>query len=344
MASPAGVILATSQAGRPFPLDRPAHLVPLANRPLLDHVLHAMHDAGLERVAIVVDGQTAVATRAIAGDGAAFGVDVEYVEQDAGGGYASALSRAFERTGDVPCVVHHGRVFLAGSLRGAVSDFTRRLADCVVLVGSRPQGAPSRGQLLKLCAQRARGDRVLPLGIDLCRPAVLERLHARAGSNSLSDALADLAADGQAEAWAVRGAAVRLDSCDAVLEATRLALDELEADWACADVADTRVHGRVVIAPSAVVRSSVIRGPAVIGAGVNLSHSYVGPYTVVGDGSQVDGVEVESSVLLSDVTVRSPGWRLEDSVIGAGAQVTRGFELPAGVRLRVADGALIHVT
>jgi glucose-1-phosphate thymidylyltransferase len=231
-----------------------------------------------------------------------------------------------------------------------VADFARRTADCVVLVGGRPAevagqaGAP-RGRMLGMCERRAGGERIVPLGIDLCRPGVLERLEARGGDGaSLSDALVDLAAEGGAEAWAVRAPAVRLDSCDAVLEASRLALDEIESDWAQSDVADSRIEGRVVIARGAVVRSSVIRGPAVVGPGAELSHSYVGPYSVIGDRSRVEGAEIENSVLLPEVTISSPGWRLEASVIGARARVTRGFELPAAVRLRVGDGALVHTT
>src|SRR5439155_25657866 len=193
--------------------------------------------AGLRKVAIVVDEATAAPTRAVAGDGVAFGVRVAYVEQPVGAGAATALAGAFERVGGAPCVVHHGRAFLAGSLRPVVSDFAQRLAECVVLVGGRPAdlraGAPARGRLLSVCAGRPGGERLVPLGIDLCRPAVLERLESGAADGvSLSDALVDLATEGRAEAWAVKAQAVRLDSSDAVLEASRLALDELEADWA----------------------------------------------------------------------------------------------------------------
>jgi glucose-1-phosphate thymidylyltransferase len=137
---------------------------------------------------------------------------------------------------------------------------------------------------------------------------------------------------------------VRLDSCEAVLEASRLALDAVESDWGRADVADTRIEGRVVIASTAVVRSSVIRGPALIGPGAHVEHAYVGPYTVIGDRSRVECAELENSVLLADVTISSPGWRLEASILGARARVTRGFDLPAAVRLRLGDGALVHTT
>jgi glucose-1-phosphate thymidylyltransferase len=199
--------------------------------------------------------------------------------------------------------------------------------------------------MLGMWERRAGGERIVPLGIDLCRPAVLDRLRTCAPQGAtLSEALVDLAADGRAEAWAVRAPAVRLDSCDAVLEASRLALDAVESDWGRADVADTRIEGRVVIASTAVVRSSVIRGPALIGPGAHVEHAYVGPYTVIGDRSRVECAELENSVLLADVTISSPGWRLEASILGARARVTRGFDLPAAVRLRLGDGALVHTT
>ena len=56
MSTPTAVILATGAPtgeARTCPLDRASHLIPLANRPVLVHTLHAIRDAGLDRAVIV---------------------------------------------------------------------------------------------------------------------------------------------------------------------------------------------------------------------------------------------------------------------------------------------------
>ncbi|GIW50646.1 MAG: hypothetical protein KatS3mg081_0001 [Gemmatimonadales bacterium] len=77
---------------------------------------------------------------------------------------------------------------------------------------------------------------------------------------------------------------------DDLLEANRVVLDE----WARRDVkgevdGESQVVGRVSLAPSARVERSVIRGPAVLGAGTVIRDSFVGPYTSIGDGCTVEG-------------------------------------------------------
>jgi glucose-1-phosphate thymidylyltransferase len=338
------VIFAVSGDAAPpgrWPLGRPSHLVPVANRPLLLHTLRALGDAGVRRVAVVVDSVTAEGARVLVGDGGDAGVAVHFVEQPAGTGAISGLLAAAEVMGGRPCVVHTAGWFLAGSLRQLVSEFMRRLPDGVVLIGAN---GPGRG--------RRRPPQALPVGIDFCRPALLERLSSliRTGEGepvepTLSEALLGLADGGAAvEGWAAPGPAAQVDGPEGILQANRLALEDQQADWEGATLVDSQVEGRVMIAPGAVVRSSIVRGPAVIGRGVELTHAFIGPYSVIGDGSRIEGAEIQNSVLLSDVRINSPGWRLEASVIGSGVRIQRNFELPAGMRLRVGDGALVYVT
>ena len=49
-----------------------------------------------------------------------------------------------------------------------------------------------------------------------------------------------------------------------------------------------------LIHPTAVVRSTLVRGPAVIGPGVRLNDVYVGPYTSIGENVTIEGAEIET--------------------------------------------------
>jgi glucose-1-phosphate thymidylyltransferase len=71
------LVLAGGQGSRLRPLTHTnsKQLIPIANQPILFHVLRSVRDAGITEVGIIV-GQTAEEVRAAVGDGSAFGLEV----------------------------------------------------------------------------------------------------------------------------------------------------------------------------------------------------------------------------------------------------------------------------
>jgi glucose-1-phosphate thymidylyltransferase len=128
------------------------------------------------------------------------------------------------------------------------------------------------------------------------------------------------------------------------LEGNRLALEGLEGDEETRALFDTDVQGSVVIHPTAEIRSSVVRGPAVIGPMTRLTDAYVGPYSSIGAGVLIEAAEIENSIILPGASIRYLGGRLESSVIGARARVFRDFRLPRAMRLSVGEGAEVALT
>jgi glucose-1-phosphate thymidylyltransferase len=124
-----------------------------------------------------------------------------------------------------------------------------------------------------------------------------------------------------------------------LLEMNRIALDRLEHEIDEMEEADggNRIQGRVSIHPSAHVESSVIRGPAIVGAGARVVDAYIGPYSSVGEGVRIEGAELEHSIILAGASILHIGGRLEASVVGRDAKVYRDFSLPRALRLQVGD-------
>jgi glucose-1-phosphate thymidylyltransferase len=141
--------------------------------------------------------------------------------------------------------------------------------------------------------------------------------------------------DGCSTAWTYRG------DVDGLLEANRLILDRLDPPPTDADLEGARIEGRVLVHPTAVLDRATIRGPAVIGAGAVLADTFVGPYSSIGESVRLEGTEIEHSIVLAGASIRNVGKRLEGSLVGRQATVTRQFTLPAGLRLRVGRGAEI---
>ena len=96
--------------------------------------------------------------------------------------------------------------------------------------------------------------------------------------------------------------------------------------------------------PTARLDHTLVRGPAIIGPRARLSHAYVGPYSSIGADVTIEGSQVEHSILLDGAQLLHVGTRLETSVIGRGARVTRSYTLPSAMRLSIGDGAEITLS
>lgn len=169
-------------------------------------------------------------------------------------------------------------------------------------------------------------------------------------------------ADGQPVAWtlsdlprnrltATRGAIVELEgawrydgSIDGILDANGLALDGLKRGRIGVDMSRASVQGRVQIDPRVELDGAKLRGPVYIGPGARLVETYVGPYTSIGAGVTLEGVEIENSMVLPGAQIRYPGRRIEASLVGEGAQIGRDYSLPSALRLRVGPGSEIQLS
>jgi glucose-1-phosphate thymidylyltransferase len=128
-----------------------------------------------------------------------------------------------------------------------------------------------------------------------------------------------------------------------MLEANRLVLEEVEPSLEGEIDDDSRVEGRVVLAPGARLERSVVRGPAVIGAGACIEDAYIGPYTSIGDEVHIRRSEVEHSIVLAGAVVEDLGTRMEASLLGRNVKLTRSEGMPKTLRLLVGDNCEIKL-
>lgn len=132
------------------------------------------------------------------------------------------------------------------------------------------------------------------------------------------------------------------DSTERLLAANRLILDDLPVPVVDGSFPDQNVlHGRVAISPRARVSNSTLHGPIVIDDDAIVEDSFVGPYTAIGRGARVIGSDLDNSMVLRMARIEHPGQRIEASIIGEQASVSRNYELPKGLHLRLAPGSSV---
>ena len=326
----------------------PAPLLSVANRPLVAHALSWLEQSGVREAAVIVPCDLAEAVRcAVAG--AAPMLDISWLEQVPDETLPCSLGRVSDFLDGEQFVLHMADSVAKESLGSLMSEADDDEVEALLMEDE--SNAAGLGQVVELRASRNGGWRTRSskaAGVAVLCADSVEAAHSL-------DIRSDFVAEALAEAIGDRGGCVRTrcvrdwwrfrgGGADALLDGNRFALEGQSADLAEAQVVDSKIQGPVVAHPLARIESSIVRGPAVIGARANLRNAYVGPYTSIGDDVVVEGAEIEHSVILAGACISHLGGRLEASVVGPKSKVFRDFRLPRALRLTLGEGAEVSLT
>ncbi|MFG3701411.1 glucose-1-phosphate thymidylyltransferase [Micromonospora sp. NPDC047620] len=338
---------------RPISHSLPKQLVPLANRPLLEHVLQGIRDIGITEVGMVV-GDHGPQIRQALGSGSWNDVEITYLTQESPQGLAHAVRVARGYLGDDDFLLHLGDNLLPDGLGGGAAEFRRGGAGAHLLVQKVPDPRPfgvveldRDGRVVRLVEkpQRPRSNLaligacfftpVVHLAVDAIRPS-------RRGELELTDAVQWLVDQGVAvRASEYTGYWKDVADSDDVLAGNRRLLEGIDAHRGGDVDPCSAVGPRVSIGAGARIIRSNVEGPAIIGPGSVIEDSHVGPYTSVGRDCLIRGSELSGSVVMDGAEI-SQVTRLTDSIIGRGTEIGRG-DRHAGHRIVSGDHARIEV-
>ncbi len=128
-----------------------------------------------------------------------------------------------------------------------------------------------------------------------------------------------------------------------MLDANRLVLDTIESRCDGTLGEDAILEGRVIVEEGAFLERCLVRGPVVIGKRARISDAFIGPYTSISDDAVIDHAEIEYSIILERARVVNLGARMESSLVGRDALITRSEQRPRAHRFMVGDSSQIWV-
>ncbi len=351
-----GLILSGGKGTRLRPLTYTSakQLVPVANKPVLFYGIESLAAAGIREIGIVV-GDTQAEIRGAVGDGAAWGVKVTYIEQDAPRGLAHAVLISERFIDGEPFVMYLGDNLLNKGITQFTEEFMRERPAAQILLAHVPDpqmfgvAELSEGRVVRLVEkpQEPKSDLAL-VGVYMFSPAVFDSVKRIRPSfrNELeiTDAIQDLIDRGlEVRPHIVDGWWKDTGKLEDMLEANRLILDTIERDvQGCVD-AESRIEGKVVIQKGAVVERSVVRGPVIIGAGARIVHAYVGPFTSIATGAEIRDTEIEHSIVLEGSVISDLANRIEDSLIGKNVRIYRLPVKPSAYRFMLGDNSEVGI-
>lgn len=350
-----GLILSGGTGSRLRPITHTSakQLVPVANKPVLFYAIEAMKQAGIEDIGIVV-GETKDEIIEAVGDGAAWGLNVSYIEQDAPSGLAHAVKVSKSFLGEDDFVMFLGDNLVKSGIAGLVKEFNARRPNAQILLAKvkDPQQfgvAELDGDRVVRLVEKPKEpasdlalvgvymfDRNIWEAVDNIRPSWRNELE-------ITDALQYLIdKDFCVEPHIIDGWWKDTGKLEDMLEANRIILESIEGRIDGEVDEFSQIDGRVVIEKGAKVTRSHIRGPVIIGENSIVNESFIGPFTSIYYETEIQHSEVEHSIILEKSKVIGIG-RLEDSLIGKNVTVAKSDRKPKAYRLMLGDNSEVGV-
>lgn len=354
------VILAAGQGTRlrPVTLTMPKPLVPVANKSLIAYAIDVLKDSGFNHIGIVVNDLNSAIPHQL-GDGARLGVRLEYVVQAEQRGLAHALNLCRDFVGDDPFCMFLGDNIFQDKMQSVLTGFESSSDEAAVVLGEVSD--PSRYGIADV-----QGDRILRVvekpkdppsnlaiaGVYLFRKSIFDAIgHIKPSWRNeleITDAIQHLIAQGQTvRPYILKGWWIDAGKPDAIIQANQLVLGELPYTPAPENptqiLGTSEVSHRVLLGEGSRIIDSVVRGPVIIGNHVTIKHSYIGPYTALGDNVVVENSEIEASIVMKDCVIRNMPGRIDSSLLADNTQVTAAQHVPAAHRFILAENSYVNL-
>jgi bifunctional UDP-N-acetylglucosamine pyrophosphorylase/glucosamine-1-phosphate N-acetyltransferase len=333
------VVLAAGEGKRMRPLTakRPKVMLPLANRPMMEHLVLAARDTGIKNFIFVV-GYGEREIRKHFGNGSRFGISVTYAPQRHQYGTADAV-RSVRDLVTGPFLLLNGDMILKSA---DIADFCKCRTPCMGI--STTDHPSDYGVVL------VEGDRVISLeekskqpksnlinaGAYLFPTDIFDRMDkvrpSARGELELTDALSGLIEERKLGAYRLpywMDVGYPWD----MLDANATLLEPIPSANAGTIEEGVTIHGSVIIGEDSIIRTGTyIEGPCIIGKNCRLGpHAYIRGSTSIGDGCHIGHcTEIKNSIIMSGTKIPHFNY-IGDSVIGTDCNFGAGTK---GANLR----------
>jgi UDP-N-acetylglucosamine diphosphorylase/glucosamine-1-phosphate N-acetyltransferase len=335
------VILAAGEGQRMRPLtaNRPKVMLPVAGKPIVEHLLIELKAAGIREFVLVV-GYCDQQVRSYFGDGSNWGAGIEYSAQRKQLGTADAIRM-------VASVVEGAFLVINGDIIVNRADIKRLIKNKTDTMSVMEVTDPRGLGIVELA-----GDKVINIwekalkpptlmantGVYLFTPAVFKAIEqtekSPRGEYEITDSLKILMKSKAGLRYLELKTWVDLSYPWDLLRANEAMMPGLAGENLGEIEPNVTIKGPVSIGKNTVVKSgSYIEGPVIIGEDCRIGpNCYIRPCTAIGNGCHIGAaVELKNSIIMNHTDVPHLNY-IGDSVIGEGCNFGAGTKI-ANLRL-----------
>ncbi len=332
------VILAAGEGTRMRPLTytRPKVMLPVFNKPILEHLITELKQAGIKDIVFVV-GYRDDTIREHFGDGSKWGLKINYVTQRKQLGTADALRSSSHLLEDRFLMLNGDAIIDSEDIENITSDNSMAMG---VFKVENPQDFG----VVELNGHNVTGiiekpeeppSNLINAGIYYFDRDILKAIEqtpkSKRGEYEITDSIELLIGDGKELKAAEISTWIDVGYPWDLLDANEYMLYTQEQELQVkGEVEEGAVlNGPVGIGEDTIVRAgSYVTGPVVIGKNCDIGpNCYIRPYTTIGDNCKVgNGVELKNSILMLGAKIPHLSY-VGDSIIGEGCNLGAGTKV-----------------
>lgn len=337
------------------------HLIPIAGRPMIFRVLDDIAECGITEVIVNLNKGDKEVPAAI-GDGSKWGLRITYIEQEIPNGMMYPILLAKDLIKDEPFLLFGGDNILSGGIKQHYEAFLKSDAAAHLLVTRVKNwerfgvAVVEGGRVVKTVEKPKEFVSDLAVtAIYFYRSPIFQAMEnvkpeVKGGHSAIPEYYPPLA-----HQWLIdHGHKITVGEVtgwwkdtgkpEDLLEGNSLILHGIESDLQGNIDADAVLQGKVRIGAGSRIGAGVkIRGPVTIGNDCVLQNCYVGPYTSIGDRVSITDAEVEHSIIMNDVTIKTDK-RIVESILGERCTVgSVSDSFPSGHKLVIGDQTTVEL-
>jgi glucose-1-phosphate thymidylyltransferase len=338
---------------RPLTLTTAKQLIPVANKPILGYVLDHVAKTGIKNVGIIIAPETGQDVKNYVKDGSSWNINVTYIPQEPLG-LAHAVKTAQHFLGRDDFIMCLGDNLIGKGFNTLIKSFENENLDALILL--KEVEDPTRFGIAVLdeknnVVKLVEKPKIPPSNLAIVGVYVFSNKIHKAienikpswrGELEITDAIQEMIKQG------CKVKAERLDTWwldtgkkDDILFANAKILDEYVKQEIKGEIEESKVEGRVAIQNGAKIINSTVRGPAIIGENCIIQDSFIGPYTSVGNNTQIVESSIEYSVIMENTVIKNVE-RLEESLIGRNAKIIRN-QRHKTLKLHIGDYSEVEI-
>ncbi|MBU2617180.1 MAG: NTP transferase domain-containing protein, partial [Euryarchaeota archaeon] len=336
------VILAAGEGTRMRPLtqNRPKVMLPVGNKPILEHIMLAVRDVGITDFVFVVGYRSETIMNHF-GDGSKWNIHIDYVEQKEQLGTANAVGVAKEFVND-RFLALNGDVLVRSM---DLQNLMKEKKDVVLAVKEvdNPQEfgvIEVRGDRVTRVVEKSKNppSNLANAGIYVLGPEIFDAIDktllSSRGEHEITDSLQILIDDGYAVGYQVIDYWFDIGRPWDLLDANELLLKDIETDIQGIIEPYATIKEPIIVAKSTIIRNGAyIIGPITIGENCDIGpNCLIRPSTSLGDDVRIgNAVEIKNSIIMGGTNIGHLSY-VGDSIIGTNCNLGAGTKV-ANLRL-----------
>ena len=338
---------------RPITHTQNKHLIPIANKLMLDYAIEYVREANIIDVGIIINANDD-SIKSEFGDGSSRNVKITYIPQDAPLGLAHVVKISEKFIGDDSFIFYLGDNILVGGVSKFVSEFENAGSNCHLALSKVPD--PNRFGVAEIKNNQIVSIEEKPnnpksnfavTGIYLYDSNIFNAVNSikpsERGELEISDAHQYLLEKGFHISYSeITGWWKDTGKPSDLLEANRLVLDNID-DSRNSKLINTQVVGKISIGKNVRISNSKLDGPIIINDDSIIENAHITHHTAIGKRCEIINSKVGYSIIMSESKIRNVKDEITNSLLGTDVRIIGNHVSPSAHRFILGDQSRVEI-